>query len=59
MNDTAHIGLNNVHNRLKILFGEGSYVKISSNEPEPGTSVWLVFNSEMQIHKLKDDLLDN
>lgn len=58
MDETAHIGLNNVHNRLKILFGKDSYVKISSNAPEPGTTVLLVFNLEADMRVLEETMGD-
>ncbi len=45
---TAHMGLHNVHNRLKIVFGSESYVKIVSNAPNPGVSVWLVFGKKIE-----------
>lgn len=54
VDDTAHIGLNNVHNRLKIAFGKDSYVRIESNFPEQGSTVWLVFNQELKEHVLDE-----
>lgn len=58
IDETAHIGLNNVHNRIKILFGKDSYVRISSNAPEPGTTVLLVFNHEADLQVLEESMGD-
>ena len=55
IDETAHIGLNNVHNRLRILFGKDSYIKISSNAPEEGTTVLLVFNQEADMRVLEEN----
>ena len=56
IDETAHIGLNNVHNRLRILFGKDSYVKIMSNAPEQGTTVMLVFNQEADMRVLEETM---
>lgn len=44
--DFSHIGLRNVHSRLRIMFGKESYVRVESKEPEPGIRVMLVFGRE-------------
>lgn len=46
--DNSHIGIRNVHNRLKIAFEKGR-VEIVSNAPEPGVSISLVFGKELKI----------
>jgi len=45
----AHIGLKNVNSRLKILFGKESRVEVTSNAPEPGACVLLVFGQTMKL----------
>lgn len=47
--DTSHMGLRNVHHRLKIAYGKESHVEIVSNAPEPGISVSLVFGRVLKI----------
>ena len=46
--DTFHIGLRNVHQRLKIVFGNESRVEIMSNLPEPGINVSLIFSGSLK-----------
>lgn len=45
----SHMGLCNVHNRLKIAFGRESHVEIISNASEPGVEISLVFGKQLRI----------
>jgi len=47
--DNSHIGLRNVHRRLKIVFGKESRVEVVSNAPEPGICVSLVFGQNVNV----------
>ena len=46
----SHIGLYNVSKRLKIAFGEESYVNITPNETGEGVCVILVFKRATELH---------
>ena len=47
--DYSHMGLANIHNRLKIAYGNEGYMEISSNAPEQGICVTLVLGSELKL----------
>lgn len=49
--DTFHIGLRNVHNRLKIIFGKESRVEIFSNAPDTGIKVSLIFRPMLNLEE--------
>jgi len=48
-NDNSHIGLKNVLSRLQIAFGNNSRVVVTSNEPNTGICVTLIFPKKMVI----------
>lgn len=49
--DSFHIGLRNVHNRLKIIFGKESRVEIFSNAPDTGIKVSLIFRPMLNLEE--------
>ena len=51
--DNSHIGLRNVHQRLKLAFGEESHVSIVSNAPEPGACILLVFGRTWKLKSVQ------
>ena len=51
--DNSHIGLRNVHQRLKLALGEESHVSIVSNAPGPGACILLVFGRTWKLKGLR------
>lgn len=51
--DNSHIGLRNVHQRLKLALGEESHVSIISNAPGPGACILLVFGRTWKLKGLR------
>lgn len=48
--DNSHIGLRNVHQRLKLAFGGKSRVEIASNAPDSGACISLVLGQTLKLN---------